>query len=176
MTWRPPGCRPASEPGGPVLRCVEAAPPGNDGSRSGRLVRAKPQGSASRHGEAIEAAGGFLGFGIALVAFLPTVEALDFLGAWQVPLYWAGWVLIAGCTVGFFVIGFIAKVPMWLRAPFLDSPRVYLQGHLERDGDVNLTARTGPTSAGPADAALRVGEPQHRYPSPRTPCAPTTCH
>jgi hypothetical protein len=97
-------------------------------------------------GEAIKAGGGFLGFGlvlgVALVALVPTVEALDVLGAYRVPLYWAGWVLIVGCTVGFFVIGFIAKVPMWLRAPFLDSPRIYLQGRSDRDGDVTLTRHT----------------------------------
>jgi hypothetical protein len=95
-------------------------------------------------GEAIKAGGGFLGFGlvlgVALVALLPTVEALDILGAWRVPLHWAGWVLIVACGIGFFIIGFIAKVPMWLRAPFLDSPGFSLHGRSERDGGANLTA------------------------------------
>lgn len=96
-------------------------------------------------GEAIRRGGGFVGFGlvlgIGLVTALPTVDAFEVLGPWRIPLIWVGAGLIVLSGLGFWALGRAAGVPMWLQAPVVGSPRVYVQGRSERAGDVTLRGR-----------------------------------
>ncbi|MDN4615328.1 hypothetical protein P5G50_12810 [Leifsonia sp. F6_8S_P_1B] len=98
-------------------------------------------------GEALKPGAGFIGFGLILgVLLLATTLAeatRGFYGSWAPAAFWAGVVLIVGCGIGFWLVGFAAKVPMWLQLPFLGSPRVYTQGESERPGDANLGRKRG---------------------------------
>jgi hypothetical protein len=96
-------------------------------------------------GEAIRRGGGLVGFGlilgVGLFTALPTLDMFEFLGAWRIPLIWIGAGLIVVSGVGFWLLGRAAGVPMWLQAPVVGSPRVYVQGRSEKQGDVNLGGR-----------------------------------
>ncbi|MDN4645716.1 hypothetical protein [Arthrobacter sp. PsM3] len=80
-------------------------------------------------GEAIMAGGGFIGFSLiaGLFAFVAggTDQGLELLGPVWAPWAFGGDIaltVLAGA--GFSIIGWIARVPMWLQAPVLGAPRI----------------------------------------------------
>jgi hypothetical protein len=93
-------------------------------------------------GEALKPGAGFIGFGLILGLLLVATTIAEatraFYGSWAVAAFWIGIVLLVGCGIGFWLVGFAAKVPMWLQLPFIGSPRVYTQGESERPGDANV--------------------------------------
>jgi hypothetical protein len=79
-------------------------------------------------GNAILKGGGWIGvvftLGFAGVVAGPVMASL--LSPFGVPITVAGGILLALGGVGFWVIGFKAKVPMWIQAPTFGSPRLYV--------------------------------------------------
>jgi len=96
-------------------------------------------------GEAIKAGAGVIGFGLILGLVLVATTIAEatraFYGSWALLAFIVGLVLLVGCAVGFWVVGFAARVPMWIQAPFIGSPRAYVRGESERTGDVNVGKR-----------------------------------
>ena len=97
-------------------------------------------------GEAIRAGGGVIGFllgiGVVSSAIAATDLGRDFLGPVWAPVALFGGI---GCVVlgviGFWVIGWIARVPMWLQAPSPGAPRRYVRGRAERPEDREIPNR-----------------------------------
>jgi hypothetical protein len=90
-------------------------------------------------GEAIARGAGVVGFllvvGIASTAAASVADIAEGLGpAWQPALFWGGIALMALAVIGFWIIGFVAKVPMWLQLPILGSPRLVVQRGDEERG------------------------------------------
>lgn len=84
-------------------------------------------------GEAIMRGAGVLGFLLVMGLFACAVGGSDgskeLLGPVWAP--WAFWGGIAAMVIGgagFWIVGWIAKVPMWIQGPELGSPRAYVRG------------------------------------------------
>ncbi|WP_431279976.1 hypothetical protein [Leifsonia poae] len=94
-------------------------------------------------GEAIRAGGGIIGF-LLIVGLFATVAGSTEMGqdalgpVWSSWAFWGGITMMALAVLGFFVIGWIAKVPMWLQAPVIGSPRVYVRGSSDSATDAVL--------------------------------------
>ena len=94
-------------------------------------------------GEAIRAGGGFIGFFL-IVGLLAAVAGGTELGqemlgrAWTPWAFWGGTVLMVLATAGFWIVGWIARVPMWLQAPILGSPRMVVRGSSGNPSDMVL--------------------------------------
>ena len=94
-------------------------------------------------GEAIRAGGGFIGFFLIVGLFATTAGStepgLELLGrAWAPWALWGGVALMVLAGAGFWIVGWIARVPMWLQAPFLGSPRVIVRGSSYNPADLVL--------------------------------------
>ncbi|HSO90778.1 MAG TPA: hypothetical protein VLR70_06490 [Arthrobacter sp.] len=94
-------------------------------------------------GEAIRAGAGFIGFflivGLLAATAGSTELGLELLGpVWAPWALWGGIALMALAVAGFWIVGWIARVPMWLQAPFLGSPRVIVRGSSDDPADVVL--------------------------------------
>ena len=94
-------------------------------------------------GEAIRAGGGFIGFflilGMMAAVAGGTELGQEMLGrAWTPWAVWGGVAMMAFATGGFWIIGWIARVPMWLQAPGLGSPRVVVRGSSDNPADIVL--------------------------------------
>ena len=92
-------------------------------------------------GEAIRAGGGFIGFfliaGMLAATAGGTELGLELLGrAWAPWALWSGVAMMVLAGAGFWIIGWIARVPMWLQAPFPGSPRVIVRGSSDNPADV----------------------------------------
>lgn len=94
-------------------------------------------------GEAIRAGGGVIGFFL-IVGMLAAVAGGTELGqemlgrAWTPWAFWGGIALMALSTAGFWIVGWIARVPMWLQGPVLGSPRVVVRGSSDNPADIVL--------------------------------------
>ena len=94
-------------------------------------------------GEAIRAGGGLIGF-LLIVGMLAAVAGGTELGrellgrAWTPWALWGGTALMALATAGFWIAGWIARVPMWLQGPFPGSPRVVVRGSSDNPADIVL--------------------------------------
>ena len=99
--------------------------------------------SAVLGGEAIRAGGGVVGFFL-ILGLLAAVAGGTELGqemlgrAWTPWAYWGGIALMALATGGFWIMGWIARVPMWLQAPVLGSPRVVVRGSSDNPAEMVL--------------------------------------
>jgi hypothetical protein len=95
-------------------------------------------------GEAIRAGGGALGFFL-IAGLFATVAGSNELGQEMLGPVWTPWALWGGAALmvlagaGFWIIGWIAKVPMWIQAPFVGSPRVYVRGSSRNPADTALS-------------------------------------
>lgn len=94
-------------------------------------------------GEAIRPGGGIIGFlliaGMFAAAAGMTEAGQEMLGpVWGPWAFWGGTTLMVLAVGGFWIIGWIAKVPMWLQAPVLGSPRAYVRGSSENPADTVL--------------------------------------
>jgi hypothetical protein len=98
-------------------------------------------GGAVFGGEAIMRFGGFVGglfaFGLIAVAF-GTTFGLRL-------LFWLAIAALVFSVVLFFVIGHLAKVPMWIQLPFFGSPRTYVSGARPAPPKPNARTRRPPT-------------------------------
>lgn len=95
-------------------------------------------------GEAIRAGGGFIGFfliaGMLTAAAGGTELGLELLGrTWAPWALWGGVAMMVLAGAGFWIIGWIARVPMWLQAPFPGSPRVIVRGSSDNPADIVLS-------------------------------------
>jgi hypothetical protein len=86
-------------------------------------------------GEAIKRGGGLVGallmVGITATAVSRVGDVVDVIGAgWSDVLFWGGIVVMALAVAAFWIVGWVAKVPMWLQLPMLGSPRIVV-----RDGE-----------------------------------------
>lgn len=94
-------------------------------------------------GEAIRAGGGFIGVFL-IVGMLAAVAGGTELGqemlgrTWTPWALWGGIALMALATASFWIVGWIARVPMWLQGPFLGSPRVIVRGSSDNSADIVL--------------------------------------
>ncbi|MCB5282520.1 hypothetical protein QK292_15090 [Arthrobacter sp. AL08] len=91
-------------------------------------------------GEAIRAGAGFVGFFLIagmLAAAVGTTEAgQELLGpVWGPWAVWGGGALMVLAVGGFWIVGWIARVPMWIQAPVAGSPRVYVRGSSKNPAD-----------------------------------------
>ncbi|MDI3213409.1 hypothetical protein [Arthrobacter sp. AL12] len=92
-------------------------------------------------GEAIRAGGGFIGFFL-ILGMLAAVAGGTELGqemlgrTWTPWAFWGGTALMALAVGSFWIVGWIARVPMWLQAPVLGSPRVVVRGSSENPADI----------------------------------------
>ncbi len=57
---------------------------------------------------------------------------------WRPLLFWGGIGLLVLAGLSYFVIGWIAKVPIWLQLPIFKSPRLYIRGSSKKPMDVTL--------------------------------------
>lgn len=94
-------------------------------------------------GEAIRAGAGIIGFfliaGLFAAVAGSTELGLDLLGsAWTPWAFWCGVALMALSVIAFWIVGWIARVPMWLQGPFIGSPRVVVRGSSASPTDVVL--------------------------------------
>ena len=94
-------------------------------------------------GEAIRAGAGFIGFflivGLLAAATGGSELGQDMLGPiWTPWAFWGGIALMVLATGSFWIVGWIARVPMWLQAPFLGSPRVVVRGSSDNPADIVL--------------------------------------
>lgn len=92
-------------------------------------------------GEAIRAGGGFIGFFLIVGMFAATAGStelgLEVLGrAWAPWTLWGGVAMMVLAAAGFWIVGWIARVPMWLQAPFRGSPRVIVRGSSDNPADL----------------------------------------
>jgi hypothetical protein len=92
-------------------------------------------------GEAIVAGGGLIGFFliVGLFAFVAggTDQGLELLGpVWAPWAFGGGLALMVLAGAGFWIIGWIARVPMWLQAPVLGAPRLFVRGSSKNAADV----------------------------------------
>jgi hypothetical protein len=84
-------------------------------------------------GEAIRKGAGVIGFCLVMGIFASALGAnemgKDLLGpegaAWAL---WGGIAAVVTAGAGFWIVGWIAKVPMWIQGPELGAPRMYLRG------------------------------------------------
>lgn len=94
-------------------------------------------------GEAIRAGAGIIGFFL-IVGMLAAVAGSTELGqemlgrAWTPWAFWGGSALMVLAVAGFWIVGWIARVPMWIQAPFLGSPRLVVRGSSGNRADVVL--------------------------------------
>jgi hypothetical protein len=94
-------------------------------------------------GEAIRAGGGFIGLFL-ILGMLAAVAGGTELGqemlgrTWTPWALWGGIALMALATASFWIVGWIARVPMWLQGPFLGSPRVIVRGSSDNPADIVL--------------------------------------
>lgn len=108
-------------------------------------------------GEAIKRGGGVVGFFL-IVGMFSLVAGTTDLGKeliapeWLPLAVWGGGGLMVLSVAGFWVIGWIAKVPMWLQAPMIGSPRVYVRGSSDRAVDVVLPNKYDGTENRPTDS------------------------
>ncbi|MET1153837.1 hypothetical protein [Arthrobacter sp.] len=94
-------------------------------------------------GEAIRAGGGFIGFfliaGLLAAVAGGTELGQEMLGRdWTPWAFWGGIALMGLATGSFWIVGWIARVPMWLQAPVLGSPRVVVRGSSDNPADIVL--------------------------------------
>jgi hypothetical protein len=105
-------------------------------------------------GEAIKRGGGVIGFflivGLGSTAATSAGDVAEALGpVWQPVLFWGGIGLMALSGAGFWIIGHLAGVPMWIQAPMLGSPRLMVRrpdpedtgAPVERDGPPGARGR-----------------------------------
>lgn len=88
--------------------------------------------SAIAGGQAIWKGGGWIG-GALITGLLACAVGWVLWGmrgthVLSMTLLWGGITLMVLSTIGFWIIGWIAKVPMWVQAPIVGSPRVYVRG------------------------------------------------
>lgn len=94
-------------------------------------------------GEAIRAGGGLIGLFL-IVGMLAAVAGGTELGQEMLGRTWTPWALWGGSTLmvlataSFWIVGWIARVPMWLQGPFLGSPRVIVRGSSANPADIVL--------------------------------------
>lgn len=92
-------------------------------------------------GEAIRAGAGFIGLFL-IVGMFSTAAGSTELGqemlgrVWTPWAFWGGIALMVLAVAGFWIVGWIARVPMWLQAPFVGSPRVIVRGSSENPSDL----------------------------------------
>lgn len=95
-------------------------------------------------GEAIRAGAGIIGFflivGMTSAIAGSTELGYELLGPVRTPwAFWGGVALMALSVLAFWIVGWIARVPMWIQAPFIGSPRVVVRGSSDSPTDVVLT-------------------------------------
>jgi hypothetical protein len=83
-------------------------------------------------GEAIKRGGGIIGFflivGLGCAVAGGAGGVAEELGpVWRPILLWGGIGLMVVACAGFWIIGYLAKVPMWIQAPVLGSPRLWVR-------------------------------------------------
>jgi hypothetical protein len=92
-------------------------------------------------GEAIRPGAGFIGFFL-IVGMFATVAGSTELGQELLGPVWTPWAYLGGIALmvlaggSLWIVGWIARVPMWLQAPFQGSPRVIVRGSSENPADV----------------------------------------
>lgn len=94
-------------------------------------------------GEAIRAGAGFIGFflivGMFAVVAGSTELGQEMLGpVWTPRAFWGGSALMVVAGASFWIVGWFARVPMWLQAPFRGSPRLIVRGSSENPADIVL--------------------------------------
>lgn len=83
-------------------------------------------------GEAIRKGAGAIGFFL-MVGMFATVAGSTELGRKLLGPDWTPWAVPGGtalmiiAVVSFWIVGWIAKVPMWIQDPILGSPRLYVR-------------------------------------------------
>jgi hypothetical protein len=113
-------------------------------------------------GEAIRAGGGVVGF-FFIAGLFTIIAGENELGQEMIGPVWAPWALWGGGALmvlggaGFWIIGWIAKVPMWIQAPFLGSPRVDMRGRPETPR--TRCCRTSAQHTAPAGHSRRPRQP-----------------
>ncbi len=94
-------------------------------------------------GEAIRAGAGVIGFFLIVGMFAAAAGGSglgqELLGpVWTPWAFWGGIALMVLAGGSFWIVGWIARVPMWIQAPFFGSPRVVVRGSSENPVDLVL--------------------------------------